>query len=201
MARRRAEARREEILQAAAQVVARNGFPRTRVADVAAELDISPALVFYHFETKERLLSQAFSHAAERDLERLGQAVAAPGSSLDRLAAVLRLYAPVGDAVGWTLDIDAWAEGLRTPEIRQATVELDLRWRGALEQVIRDGVVTGELRCDDPAGSAQRIAAMLDGLAVATQVRHSVSRDQAAAWARDHAARELGLDAVVLTGS
>ncbi len=201
MARRRAEARREEILQAAAQVVARNGFPRTRVADVAAELDISPALVFYHFETKERLLSQAFSHAAERDLERLGQVVAAPGSSLDRLASVLRLYAPVGDAVGWTLDIDAWAEGLRTPEIRQATTELDRRWRGALEQVIRDGVVTGELRCDDPAGSAQRIAAMLDGLAVATQVRHSLTRDQAAAWARDYAAHELGLDAVVLTGS
>jgi len=201
MARRRAEARREEILQAAAQVVARNGFPRTRVADVAAELDISPALVFYHFETKERLLSQAFSHAAERDLERLGQVVAAPGSSLDRLASVLRLYAPVGDAIGWTLDIDAWAEGLRTPEIRQATTELDRRWRGALEQVIRDGVVTGELRCDDPAGSAQRIAAMLDGLAVATQVRHSLSRDQAAAWARDYAAHELGLDAVVLAGS
>jgi len=201
MARRRAEARREEILQAAAQVVARNGFPRTRVADVAAELDISPALVFYHFETKERLLSQAFSHAAERDLERLGQVVAAPGGSLDRLASVLRLYAPVGDAVGWTLDIDAWAEGLRTPEIRQATTELDRRWRGALEQVIRDGVVTGELRCDDPAGSAQRIAAMLDGLAVATQVRHSLSRDQAAAWARDYAAHELGLDAVVLAGS
>jgi AcrR family transcriptional regulator len=201
MARRRAEARREEILQAAALVVARNGFPRTRVADVAAELDISPALVFYHFETKERLLSQAFSHAAERDLERLGQVVAAPGGSLDRLASVLRLYAPVGDAVGWTLDIDAWAEGLRTPEIRQATTELDRRWRGALEQVIRDGVVTGELRCDDPAGSAQRIAAMLDGLAVATQVRHSLSRDQAAAWARDYAAHELGLDAVVLAGS
>jgi AcrR family transcriptional regulator len=201
MARRRAEARREEILQAAAQVVARNGFPRTRVADVAAELAISPALVFYHFETKERLLSQAFSYAAQQDLERLGRVVAAPGSSVDRLANVLRLYAPDGEAVGWTLDIDAWAEGLRTPEIRQATTDLDVRWRSALQQVIGDGVRAGELRCVDPAASAQRIAAMLDGLAVATQVRHSLSRGLAAEWARDYAARELGLDVGVLAGS
>jgi len=201
MARRRAEARREEILQAAAQVVARNGFARTRVADVAAELGVSPALVFYHFETKERLLSQAFSHAAARDLERLGRVVAAPGSSVDRLAGVLRLYAPVGAALGWTLDIDAWAEGLRTPEIRQATTDLDLRWRGALEQVIRDGVQAAEFRCDDPAASAQRIAAMLDGLAVATQVRHSLTRARAAEWARDFAAHELGLDVRVLVVS
>jgi AcrR family transcriptional regulator len=201
MARRRAEARREEILQAAAQVVARNGFPRTRVADVAAELAISPALVFYHFATKERLLSQAFSYAAQQDLERLGRVVAAPGSAVDRLANVLRLYAPDGEAVGWTLDIDAWAEGLRTPEIRQATADLDVHWRSALQQVIGDGVRDGELRCDDPAASAQRIAAMLDGLAVATQVRHSLSRGLAAEWARDYAARELGFDVAVLAGS
>ena len=58
MGRRRAEVRREELLQAAAAVVARQGFANTRVADVAAELGVSTALVFYHFDSKERLLSK-----------------------------------------------------------------------------------------------------------------------------------------------
>jgi AcrR family transcriptional regulator len=109
MARRRADVRREEILRAAADAVARLGFARTRVADVAAELGISPALVFYHFETKDRLLSEAFTFAAERDMQRLERAVTRPGSCASRLRAVLRLYAPSGPAPGWTLDIEAWA--------------------------------------------------------------------------------------------
>jgi AcrR family transcriptional regulator len=203
MGRRRAEVRREEILRAAAAVVARNGFARTRAADVAAELGVSTALVFYHFDTKERLLSEAFGFAARADLERLQRAVQARGSCTQRLKAVLRLYAPAGDALGWTLDIDAWAEALRTPEIRAASQELDRRWRAAIEHVVRDGVAAGEFSCADPSASALRIAAMLDGLAVATQVRFSVPRSKASRWAAESAALELGLapEALLLRGA
>ena len=198
MARRRAELRQEEILRGAAAVVARVGFARTRVADVAAELGVSTALVFYHFETKERLLSAAFLHAAEADLERLDRAVARAGPACARLRAVLRLYAPAGQAPGWTLDIDAWAEALRSPEIQDASRRLDRRWRAAIEAVICDGVAGGEFECPQPRTSAERIAAMLDGLAVATQVRRSVPRSRAARWAFEHAAREVGVEVETL---
>jgi AcrR family transcriptional regulator len=190
--------RREEILRSAAAVVARQGFARTRVADVAADLGVSTALVFYHFETKERLLSEAFVLAAEADLARLDRAVAGTGSATARLRAVLRLYAPAGDAPGWTLDIDAWAEALRTPEIREVSRRIDRRWRAAIELVVADGVAGGEFDCAAPRDAAERIAAMLDGLAVATQVRRSVPRSRAARWAAEHAAREVGLDPAAL---
>jgi AcrR family transcriptional regulator len=201
MARRRADVRREEILRAAADAVARLGFARTRVADVAAELGISPALVFYHLETKDRLLSEAFTFAAERDMRRLERAVTRPGSCAARLRAVLRLYAPSGTAPGWTLDIEAWAEALRSPEIREASRRLDRRWRAGIERSIVDGAARGEFHSADPRQSAQRIAAMLDGLAVATQVRRSVPRAQAARWAAEHAARELGVPVEVIAPS
>ena len=71
MARRNVEVRREEILAATVAEVQRGGLAQTRVADVASALGISPALVFYHFETKDRLLAEAFAYAAERDLVRL----------------------------------------------------------------------------------------------------------------------------------
>jgi len=195
VARRRAELRREEILRAAAAVAARVGFARTRVADVAAELGVSTALVFYHFATKDRLLSEAFLLAADADLERLDRAVGGRGTPAARLRAVLRLYAPAGSAPGWTMDIDAWAEALRSPEIRDASRRLDRRWRGAIEAVIRDGVRAGAFRCADPRGAADRIAAMLDGLAVATQVRGSLPRTRAAAWAFEFAAEQVGVPA------
>jgi AcrR family transcriptional regulator len=199
VARRRAELRQEEILRSAAAVVARVGFARTRVADVAAELGVSTALVFYHFETKERLLSEAFLFAAEADMTRLDRAVSGAGPASARLRAVLRLYAPAGQAPGWTLDIEAWAEALRSAEIQDASRRLDRRWRAAIEAVISDGVEAGEFDCPDPRTAAERIAAMLDGLGVATQVRRSVSRAKAARWAFEHTAREVGVDVETLT--
>lgn len=200
MARRRAELRREEILHAAAAVVARVGFARTRVADVAAELGVSTGLVFYHFETKDRLLSEAFLQAADDDLARLDRAVAGRGAPAARLRAVLRLYAPAGTAQGWTMDIDAWAEALRSAEIREASRRLDQRWRRAIEAVIRDGVTAGDFCCADPRAASERIAAMLDGLAVATQVRGSVPRARAARWAFEYAALQVGVEPQVLSG-
>lgn len=200
MGRRRAEVRREELLHAAASVVARQGFARIRVSDVAAELGVSTALVFYHFETRERLLSEAFLHAAEADLARVDRAVARRGTAADRLRAVLRLYAPAGQAVGWTLDIEAWAEALHTPEIREASRRLDRRWRAAIQQVVVDGVSAGEFTCADPLAATERIAAMLDGLAVASQVRRSVPRLRAARWAFEYAADQVGVSAERLLG-
>jgi AcrR family transcriptional regulator len=198
MVRRRADVRREEILAAAAAAVSRRGFAGTRVADVAADLGISSGLVFYHFDTKERLLSEAFGYAAARDLDRLDRAVARPGTAVARLRAVLRLYQPSGHAPGWTLDIEAWAEAQRTPEIREASRELDRRWRAAIEQVVRDGIRDREFEVDDPAAAVLKITALLDGLAVATQVRGSLSRKDAVRWAAEHAAQVLDLHPAVL---
>ena len=103
MGRKRVELRREEILEAAVRQVQQRGLAATRVADVAAELGVSPALVFYHFDTKERLIAAAFEHAAQRDLQRLAAAAARGGTAAERLRAVLRLYAPTGTAAGWLL--------------------------------------------------------------------------------------------------
>ena len=72
-------------------------------------------LVFYHFETKDRLLAEAFEHAVEGDLARLDQAVTRGRDATDKVRRILRLYAPQGAAPGWTLQVDAWSEALRTP--------------------------------------------------------------------------------------
>ena len=56
-------------------------------------------------------------------------------------------------------------------------------------------MAAGEFHSADPQESALRIAVMLDGLAVASQVRGTLSRSRAAAWADEYVARELGLPA------
>jgi AcrR family transcriptional regulator len=195
MARRKVEVRREEILRATCDEVARRGFASTRAADVAGALGISTGLVFYHFESKDALLSAAFAYAAERDLERLDAAAAGTGSALDRLATILRMYGPEGVGAGWALWIDAWAAALRSPEMAEVSQRLDVRWKDTVAEVISQGVAAGELTCSDPSGAAWRITAMIDGLAVQSTVHDGVlTSTQIDDWVRTSAAAELGVD-------
>ena len=160
MVRRKVEVRREEILDAAVVEVGRSGFARLRVTDVAAALGCSSALVFYHFETKDRLLAEAFEHAVEGDLARLDQAVTRGRDATDKVRRILRLYAPQGAAPGWTLQVDAWAEALRTPELRTTARQLDQRWKAALAEVIAEGRGRGHLHAAPtrrlPPGASRR---------------------------------------------
>lgn len=193
--RRQADVRRDEILRAAVVEIERRGFADTRVADVAGALGVSPALVFYHFLSKDRLLAAAFEYAAERDLGRLEEALRGGRSAVRRLRSVLRLYSPSGSSSpGWTLWIDAWAAAPRVPELRAVSRRLDQRWRQAVESVIVEGVTSGEFRCADPRAAAWRITALLDGLAVQVTVHPRIlTRRQLDTWVRQQAERELGL--------
>jgi AcrR family transcriptional regulator len=201
VARRKVEVRREEILAATVTEVQKTGLAQTRVSDIASALGVSPALVFYHFETKDRLLAEAFAYAAERDLVRLAEVVDGPGTATQRLRAVLRLYSPVGSTPpGWTLWVDAWAAALRSSELRRVSRRLDVRWKEAVAEIIADGVTTGEFTCADPHAAAWRITALIDGLAIQVTVhRGLLTRGQMAEWVAGLAAHELGLAPAVLS--
>jgi AcrR family transcriptional regulator len=195
VARLTVDDRREEILRATVAQIAERGVGAIRVADVAAALEVSTALVFYHFRSKDRLVAEAFAYAARRDLDRLAEVAGSGGTARRRLVRALRLYHPSGSAApGWRLWIDGWSAALRTPELRRVCKRLDLRWRDTIAGIIADGVAAGEFTCPDPAGAAWRITALIDGLAVQTTVHRGVlTRKQAEAWAYEQAARELGL--------
>ena len=195
MARRKVDVRREEILRATCDEVARRGFASTRAADVANALGISTGLVFYHFESKDALLSAAFAYAAERDLARLDRAARGRGSARRRLARILMMYGPEGEAAGWALWVDAWSAALRSPEMAEVSRALDVRWKDTVAEVIAQGVASGELTCDDPSAAAWRITALIDGLAVQSTVHPGLlSTRRVNGWVRATAAAELGLE-------
>ena len=54
-----ADVRRDQMLAAAAHLIAERGFSDTRIADVAKRVGASPALVIYYFGTKDSLLTEA----------------------------------------------------------------------------------------------------------------------------------------------
>ncbi|MBG7697441.1 MULTISPECIES: TetR/AcrR family transcriptional regulator [Streptomyces] len=193
--------RREELLRAAIEQIEARGVAAVRIADVAAALGVSNALVLYHFSTKEKLVAAAFTYAAEDDLARLRKLLGRRTTALRRLRAAVRWYAPTGQAKGWRLWIEGWAVSLREPALRKVTRELDEQWKAAIAGVIAEGVAAGEFACADPTGTALRLTALLDGLAVQlTSYPGAVPRSRAQEWVDDALARELSLEREALTG-
>lgn len=163
--------RRDEIIDAMVEQITARGIAATRVADVASALGVSTGLIFYHFDTKEALLAEAFPRAMQRDLDDLAKIVARKSPALARLKAVVKLYSPAGGAPGWRLWVDGWAAALRDDGLADVMKDIDTVWRSAVHDLIVQGNAAGEFDCKDPAVSAARITALLDGLAVQAVVR------------------------------
>ena len=109
--RRSVELRRDEILASTTETVDRIGLEATRVTDVAKALNVSSALIFYHFGTKDALDRRG---VRVRRRARPGSgSTRPPAPSTDPVdtpapgAGVPTV--PTGAAKGWRIWIDAWA--------------------------------------------------------------------------------------------
>ncbi|MFF0451612.1 TetR/AcrR family transcriptional regulator [Streptomyces sp. NPDC004609] len=199
MARKQVVLRREEILDATVEQIKQRGIAATRVADVAAALGVSSGLLHYHFATKELLIEEAFSHAAQREMESLRRTVARSGSAVTRMKALLRLYLPAGQAPGWRLWIDGWSAGMRDKGLHDVMRTMDDEWKSSIVQLVQEGRDNGEFQCADPRVAAWRITLFLDGLAVQLVARRGVlERAEATQWVREHVGAQLGIDPAAL---
>jgi AcrR family transcriptional regulator len=193
MTRKTVAVRREEIVLAALRQVRDRGIAGVRAADVAKALEISTALIFYHFGTLENLIIEAFRQAAEKDLATLAAELGRGGPARSRLEAVLTLYGPTNSADGWMLWLEAGAAAIRDTQLRAVLQRLDLRWRDAVVALIAEGVGAGEFTCPDPLGSAWRLTALLDGLAAQVVAREgTVTEQDCARWVEQAVRHELG---------
>ena len=156
--KRRAEARPEEILEAALDEFSERGFDAARVQDIARRAGISKGGVYLYFPSKSALL-RALIEAKVAPLARLAQTIAAAGAS-DPMSA-LRMIATaaahrLGDAKVFAVPRLVISVSGRFPEIaefyRAHVVDVA---RGALERLIEAAMANGALRRVDPKAAAR----------------------------------------------
>lgn len=166
MTRKNAQARRVEVLGETVRQMRERGMAALRVADVASAMNVSAALIIYHFETKENLVAEALKHAAESDLRKLRRIMKEPASPAERLMSALEWYAPSGRARGWQLWIDAWSAAMRDKELNEVLVDLQSQWTDAIAEAIMEGVEQELFATENSREAATRLTSLLDGLAV-----------------------------------
>lgn len=192
-----AEVRREQMLAAAATLIAERGFDDTRIADVAERVDASPALVVYYFGSKDKLLTEALRYSEEGFYTAAEQMLASNTDVVSRLRTLVAwtcLPEQAEQSPGtWGLWFDLWAQAFRHPEVKKDRVELDQSWRQLIARVVREGVAAGEIEALDVEEFAIAYAALLDGLSIQTALQDpDVSSDVAYRVAMRFAAASLG---------
>src|SRR3954468_17168888 len=190
--------RRQQMLHAAAALIAAQGYGETRIADVARRAKVSPGLVVYYFGSKDRLLVEALRYSDEM-FYATGESVIWQQPTLaTRLETLVQLtFGPdTGPELpgAWGLWLDLWAQAYRHPEVAQGRVELDGRWRTLIAEVVREGRRAGEVDKVDEQRFAATFAALLDGLAIQVALDDpDIDAAAATTIATDFAYNELGL--------
>src|SRR6476661_7071343 len=139
------EARRIEMLRAAAELICERGFGDTRIADVAKRAGVSSALVIYYFGTRDRLLVDALRFSEESFYQAAEQRLAEVPSLRERLSLLIQwTCVPEGSGEvpgAWGLWFDLWAQAFRHDEIKAGRAELDSRWRTMIIDAIKSDEV------------------------------------------------------------
>ncbi|MEU8825352.1 TetR/AcrR family transcriptional regulator [Streptomyces sp. NPDC048636] len=159
---------KESLLQAAVELIARDGLDGVRLVDIAARAGVSSALVHYHFASRERLLTDALAYSFTREKARLERNARKShrDSHVERLADLIDFGLPLThDDV---LECRLWAElkirSAGSAELSRTLAELRRQFLEPIASAISAGLEAGDFSDCDPDETATIAMALLEGL-------------------------------------
>ena len=172
-----ADQRRRELTEAVWRVIRRDGVSGASVRAVAREAGTSMGALRHWFATQDELLHVAMTLVMERARARALAVAAADGPVVLRLLRVLEEVLPLDDER--RAEAEVWlaltARALVDPRLAELRDRSATELHALCAQVVQALTDAGEARAGlDPDLEAERLYAVLDGLAV-----HAVTRPSA----------------------
>ena len=141
--------KRQQLLEAAVRVFAREGYHTSRVGDIAEEAGVAHGLLYHYFPSKEEVLATIFRENWRQLLERFHQVESSAEPAQEQLRGVakilLRTWRNDPDLVRVMVREVARSQHLQgqLDEIREAFA--------TIQRIVERGQARGELRSDlDP---------------------------------------------------
>jgi len=189
-AQRRADARRLDILHAAARVFGERGFAAAGMREIAHAADLSAANLYHYFRGKDEILFFCQEQALERMLAALAEARKSRARIPDRLyqlarAHVLCLLDEVFGAAAH-LEVDALPPALRDAIVRKR----DTYERGVRALIVR-GIRGGDLTSSEATISTRAFLGSLNWTAQWFHPDGPLGADRVATLVAEYAVRGL----------
>ena len=157
-------AKREEILRAALEVIARHGYRKTSTRELAAAVGLSEAGLLHYFGSKEKLFEAVLRARDEADVERFEQS-----ELIGKLIAIIRHNRDVPGLVQLYSTFSAEAGDPQHPA-HDYFVERYARLRESLAESVRARQAAGTINPSaDPGTIATLVIALSDGLQIQSQ--------------------------------
>lgn len=133
------DAVRDQLLDAAARVFAREGYDGTKILDIVAEAGLSTGAVYGRFGSKNALLQEAV-------VRRAASVVNLEVSGVETVVQTLLRFGPLTDDEA--VRLEALVAARREPEVAEAILEADRVRTGKLRPLFEAATVDGTI---DPA--------------------------------------------------
>lgn len=152
---RRSDERWHEIMASAAAVFARLGYAQSTLEDVATEVGINRATLYYYVGTKEELLVALLDKPIDTLRSRLEEIAGQPDSARDKLARALREYvSTMAEQPELFIFLGENVHKVMSgPEADRIRSNAD-KYGRKLGQVIDDGMRAGDFRDDIESATA-----------------------------------------------
>ncbi|WP_166350962.1 TetR/AcrR family transcriptional regulator [Phytoactinopolyspora limicola] len=163
-------ARRLELVDACLRVVANAGLPGTTTREIAREAGVSHGIIAHYFDSKDEILRAALQRSYNLLAERIqAELTGLNGAAALRQALLAALPADDAGRTGEQIELALWGYALGNPAVADERWHTYAEWQRALEVLVRDAQVRGELdTTHDASRVAEAFVAMIDGLGVQT---------------------------------
>jgi TetR/AcrR family transcriptional regulator, regulator of biofilm formation and stress response len=174
---RKGAERKGTILEAALDIIGRDGLASLSMRSLAAEAQLPLGALGYYFENKQQLISEAFTMHTQRELRRVIRTVSSIGEagSADDLAKVLTGFVIDGlenAEHALVAEYEFIVEASRRPELARAASV----WQQSLHAQLMNVIESHGSRSPD--ADARLVMAVMAGLEIDNLTRGALGRDQ-----------------------
>jgi AcrR family transcriptional regulator len=163
-----AQARRQQIIDAAYRCFARQGFHQTTMRDIYEEANLSPGAVYHYFESKDEIIRASFDFDYERSSALFKAALASddPVTAIEGLLDFFLHGLKGAAALGaGRVNVQGWGEALVNPGLRETIQGVMGNYLDALAKVIGKAQDAGQIdKSLDPASVSRLLLSIYYGL-------------------------------------
>ena len=159
------EAVKDAILDATDRLMALFGYRKMTVDDIAAEAGIGKGTIYLHFSSKEEVVLSHIDRIVDRLKERLKEIAGSDASAAERLRLMLltRVLFRFDSIQHYTQSLNDLLAALRPGLLRRRAQYFEAEAQ-IFEEVLADGIRSGELSFEDEHATAHALLQATNGL-------------------------------------
>ena len=162
--------RKQQIYQAALACFNRKGYYQTTMDDIVAESGLSKGTLYWYFDSKKALFIDLLADFMEPLSQEWATVTSDPGLSVvDKLKASMALFrAQIPEMVRFFgIVMEAWTQTHFDEDVQRLSREMYRPYLALMNDLLEEGVATGELSVEDTRATSAVILTMFDGLTLA----------------------------------